>query len=147
MPDVADINVYRHDFTNHNPSCRTMRLERDRQCEIRKHHLFRFPTEYRERSAVLLLSRHDRWQTGFAGGRHTVVHRRFPTRHLRAAVVQDFGCRREPLCADTIRHGRHTHSGMATRHRPLRSLLRSAPLTVVSLELTGIIAPCDRAGL
>ncbi len=24
---------------------------------------------------------------------------------------------------------------------------RSAPLTVVSLELTGIIAPCDRAGL
>ena len=33
----------------------------------------------------------------------------------------------------TLRHGRHTHPGMATRHRPLRSLLRSAPLTVVSL--------------
>lgn len=66
----------------------------------------------------------------------TVVYRRFPTRHLRAAVVPDFGCRREPICPDTLRHGRHTHPGMATRHRPLRSLLRSAPLAVVSLELT-----------
>lgn len=113
-----------------------MRLERDRQRKRRQHHLFRFPAEYRERSAVLLLSRHDRWQTGFACGRHTVVHRRFPTRHLRTAVVPDFGCGREPLCSDILRHGRHTHPGMATRHRPLRSLRRSAPLAVVSLELT-----------
>ncbi len=46
------------------------------------------------------------------------------------------GAGEKPICPNTLRHGRHTHPGMATRHRPLRSLRRSAPLAVVSLELT-----------